>query len=154
MARGWSKTYSRILWLQPQRRRLLLVINLHSLRLTINWKLNPEHLQQHFPYRSIYTRAYNADNGKGVAGVADVTRSVKPKNSENWKARVANIELPHAWFPYETIGLNFRARPRPRPAELGWRMFTIALENSTIRSRIMTQTVFLSCKGITRTNPT
>jgi hypothetical protein len=46
--------------------------------------VNPsKHLQQHFPYRHIGTRAYNANNRRGVAGVADVTRSVKPKNCEN-----------------------------------------------------------------------
>jgi hypothetical protein len=31
-----------------------------------------KHLQQHFPYRRIGTHAYNADNRRGVAGVADV----------------------------------------------------------------------------------
>ena len=29
-----------------------------------------QHLQQQFPYRRIGTRVYNADNGRGVAGVA------------------------------------------------------------------------------------
>ena len=30
----------------------------------------PQHLQQYFPYRRIYIHAYNADKGRGVAGVA------------------------------------------------------------------------------------
>ena len=34
-------------------------------------------LQQYFPYRCIDTRAYNADNRRGVAGVADVGLKLK-----------------------------------------------------------------------------
>ena len=34
-------------------------------------------LQQYFPYRCTDTRAYNADNRRGVAGVADVGLKLK-----------------------------------------------------------------------------
>ena len=32
-----------------------------------------QHLQQHFPYRRIGTRAYNADNRRSVVGVVNAT---------------------------------------------------------------------------------
>ena len=36
-----------------------------------------QHPQQHFPYRRIGTRAYNADNRRSVVGVADVGLQLK-----------------------------------------------------------------------------
>ena len=53
----------------------------------------PQHLQQYFPYRRIYIRAYNADNRRSVAGVADVRLQLKTPPCKGSKGTNANADV-------------------------------------------------------------